>query len=196
MTSRVRHRTRWTLASVWCSSALAVLIAFAAPAARAAVFASQDAALHAAFPDADRIEPHAYVLDDAQAERIKQLAEADLERKVWTVHSAHRGAELLGYAVLDVRTVRTLPEALLIVLAPDGSVRSVRVIAFHEPSEYQPNQHFLEQMDGKRLSPELHLKRDIHGIAGATLSSQAVTRGVRTALALYQVLIHDGAAAE
>ena len=101
--------------------------------------------------------------NDAQAERIKQLAEADLDRKVWTVHTAHRGAELLGYAVLDVRTVRTLPEALLIVLAPDGSVRSVRVLAFHEPSEYQPNQHFLEQMDGKRLSPELHLKRDIHG---------------------------------
>ena len=112
------------------------------------------------------------------------------------MHSAHRGAELLGYAVLDVRTVRTLPEALLIVLAPDGSVRSVRVLAFHEPSEYQPNQHFLEQMDGKQLSPELHLKRDIHGIAGATLSSQSVTRGVRTALALYQVLIHDSAVAE
>lgn len=196
MTSRVRRQIRWTLASVWCSSALAVLIAFAAPAARAGVFASQDAALHAAFPDADRIEPHAYVLDDAQAERIRQLAEADLDRKVWTLHSAHRGTELLGYAILDVRTVRTLPEALLIVLAPDGSVRSVRVIAFHEPSEYQPNQHFLAQMDGKRLSPDLHLKRDIHGIAGATLSSQAVTRGVRTALALYQVLIHDGAAAE
>jgi Na+-translocating ferredoxin:NAD+ oxidoreductase RnfG subunit len=187
---------RWTLASGWCSSALAVLLAFAAPAARAAVFASEDQALHAAFPDADRIEPHAYVLNDAQAERIKQLAEADLDRKVWTVHAAHRGAELLGYAVLDVRTVRTLPEALLIVLAPDGSVRSVRVLAFHEPSEYQPNEHFLEQMDGKRLSPELHLKRDIHGIAGATLSSQSVTRGVRTALALYQVLIRDGAVAE
>jgi FMN-binding domain len=196
MTSRERPPIRWTLASVWCSSALALLLAFAAPAAWAGVYASQDEALHAAFPDADRIEPHAYVLDDAQAARIRQLAEADLERKIWTVHSAHKGPELLGYAVLDVRTVRTLPEALLIVLAPDGSVRSVRVLAFHEPSEYQPNDHFLGQMDGKRLSPELHLKRDIHGIAGATLSSQAVTRGVRTALALFQVLIHDGAVAE
>ena len=76
MTSRVRHRIRWTLVSGWCSSALAVLIACAAPAARAGVFASQDAALHAAFPEADRIEPHAYVLDEAQTERIQQLAEA------------------------------------------------------------------------------------------------------------------------
>ena len=44
------------------------------------------------------------------------------------------------------------------------------------------------QMQGKRLSPDLHLKREIHTIAGATLSSQSVTRSVRTALALYQVL--------
>jgi len=51
-------------------------------------------------------------------------------------------------------------------------------------------------MDGKRLGPDLHLKRAIHTIAGATLSSQAVTRSVRTALALYQVLLGNDAAAE
>ena len=52
-----------------------------------------------------------------------------------------------------------------------------------------------EQLTGKELGPNLHLKRDVHQIAGATLSSQSVTRAVRTALALYQVVIRTDAAA-
>ena len=32
----------------------------------------------------------------------------------------------------------------------------------------------------------------MHGIAGATLSARATTRGVRRALALYQVLVQRG----
>ncbi len=166
-------------------------LALAAGAASGAVFRSQEDALRDAFPDADRIEAHRYVLDEAQASQLRALAETDLDRKLWTVHTAHKGDELLGYAVLDVRTVRTFQEALLIVLTPDGAVRSVRVLAFHEPLEYQPSERWLGLFGGRRLGPELHLKRDIRQIAGATLSSQSVTRAVRTTLALYQVVIRD-----
>jgi hypothetical protein len=160
------------------------------------VYRTQDEALHDAFPDADRIEAKVFVLDDAQASQVRELSEAELDRKIWTVHAAHRGEELQGYAVLDVRTVRTFPEALLIVLTPDGAVRSVRVLAFHEPTEYQPPERWLGLFSGKRLGPDLRLKRDIQGIAGATLSSQSVLRAVRTALALYQVVIRDPNAVE
>ena len=120
--------------------ALALLLALPAAFASAVVYRSQDEALHDAFPDADKIEPRAFVLDEAQAARVQALAEVALDRKIWTVHVAHRGGDVLGYAILDVRTVRTMPEALLIVLTPDGAVRSVRVLAFHEPTEYQPSE--------------------------------------------------------
>jgi Na+-translocating ferredoxin:NAD+ oxidoreductase RnfG subunit len=190
------------LASVSSSKALAAaaLVALVCglwiPQARANVYASKDEALREAFPDAERIEEKSYVLTADQAAAIAERAKAPLERRIWTLYSAYRGSTLLGSAVIDVRNVRTLPEALLIVIAPDGSVRSLRVLAFHEPTEYQPSERWLAQMDGKRLGPELHLKRAIHTIAGATLSSQAVTRSVRTALALYQVLLGNDAAAE
>lgn len=189
------------MASAWCSRAaltLAVaLLCTVAPApARATVYHSRAEALALAFPDADRIEEQSYVLSESQAKSISELAGAELTRKVWTVHAAWRGNERLGFAILDVHTVRTLPEALLVVLSPDGAVRSLRILAFHEPSEYQPSERWLGQMDGKRLGPELHLKREIHVLAGATLSSHAVTRSVRTALALYQVLLVNEHAAE
>ncbi len=175
---------------------VALLCTVIAPQARATVYASKDAALHEAFPDADRIEEKSFILTAAQAQAIELHSRAPLERQIWTLYSAFRGDALLGSAVIDVRNVRTLPEALLIVIAPDGSVRSLRILAFHEPSEYQPSARWLAQLDGKRLGPDLHLKRGIHTIAGATLSSQAVTRSVRTALALYQVLLANDHAAE
>ena len=180
------------MASGWCSS-LALCLALAAGPAGATVYASQDAALHDAFPDADAIEAKSYVLDEAQAERVRLLAEADLDRKIWTIHTAKHGGETLGYAVLDMRTVRTLPEALLVVLTPDGAVRSLRILAFHEPGEFQPPPRWLALFEGRHLDDDLKLKRGIQQITGATLSSQSVTRAVRTALALYQVLIRPAA---
>jgi len=157
-----------------------------APRAGAAVYASQEQALADAFPDAERIEPRRVVLDDAQVAAIEADALVKLTRRIWTIYEAHRGGALLGLAVIDVHTVRTVPEALLVVLRPEGSLRSVRVLAFHEPSEYQPPARWLAQLEGRSLSPELNLHRGLHALAGATLSSQAVVRSVRTVLALYR----------
>jgi Na+-translocating ferredoxin:NAD+ oxidoreductase RnfG subunit len=84
--------------------------------------------------------------------------------------------------------VRTHPEAFLVVLSPEGSVRSLRVLAFHEPLEYLPPGRWYEQFGGKSLADALRVGGDVHGIVGATLTAQATTRGVRRALALYQVL--------
>ncbi len=182
-----------TLATAGLVALLATLLA---PGAHATVYASKQEALRQAFPDADRIDEKSFVLTPEQARAIETRSLAALERQIWTVYSAFRGNEMLGSAVIDVRNVRTLPEALLIVIAPDGSVHSLRILAFHEPTEYQPSERWLATIGGRHLGPDLHLKRGIHTIAGATLSSQAVTRSVRTALALYQVLLGNHDAAE
>jgi hypothetical protein len=157
--------------------------------ASARVFHSQRDALELAFPEADRIERRNLILNDAQAEAIRSRSRAPLDSRIVTLHVGWRDNEVLGYAVIEVHTVRTLPEALMTVLAPDGSVRSVRVLAFYEPVDYMPPPRWLAQFDEKRLGPALQIKRDVHAIAGATLSSRAATRSVRRALAFYEVLI-------
>ncbi len=180
-------------ASVWSSSALAglaaALLLTTAGTAAARVFMSRAEALELAFPAAERLEPLRFALDDAQARQVEALAQAPLESRIVTLHAGRRGDALLGYALIDVHTVRTLPEALMIVLDPQGQVRSVRVLAFHEPSDYLPTEGWFSQFEGRELAPDLQLKGRIHAIAGATLSARAVTRSVRRALALYQVLI-------
>jgi Na+-translocating ferredoxin:NAD+ oxidoreductase RnfG subunit len=79
----------------------------------------------------------------------------------------------------------------MVVLTPQGGVRSLRLLAFHEPLEYQPTRRWYDQFERKSLEQPLRLGGDIHGIVGATLTARATTSGVRRALAFYDVLVRD-----
>jgi Na+-translocating ferredoxin:NAD+ oxidoreductase RnfG subunit len=184
------------LASEWRSrlAALACAVALAGPVlpARAQVFMTKAQALTWAFPGADRVESETFVLTEDQVRRVEERARARLDSRLVTLYTGVKDGTVLGHALIDVHTVRTLPEAFLVVLGPDGGVLRLRVLAFHEPQEYLPPVRWLAQFEGKDGSAPLRLQRDVHGIAGATLSSQAVTGGVRRALALHEILIRHG----
>ena len=175
--------------------ALALCLGAVPHAAGARVYYSKSEALASAFPGADQVESRTVVLKDELAAAIESLAKARLESRLITIYTGVKDDGIVGYAFIDIHTVRTLPEAFLIVLSPDGHVSSLRLLAFYEPSEYKPSERFLAQFDARALDPELRLGGAIHGIAGASLSSRAVTTSVRRSLALYQVLVRDGSGA-
>ena len=158
------------------------------------VFLSRSEALELAFPDALRVESRTFVLTDEQAERIEALAKAPLDSRLVTVYTGVGEEGVLGHAFLDIHEVRTMAEALLVVLSPRGEVRNLRLLAFHEPEEYAPSPRWLEQFESRSLSARLRVGADIHGIAGSTLTSRAVTRAVRRAGALYEVLLRPAVA--
>ena len=171
----------------------ALLVAAAAPLPAAAkVFYSRDEALELAFPDADRVESETYVLDDGEVGQVESLAKCQIDTKLVKIYKGVRGEQVIGYAVIDVHNVRTLPEAFMVVLTPDGEVRSLRVLAFHEPLEYMPTSRWYRQFDHAKTGAPLRVGRDVHGVVGATLSARATTKGVRRALAFYEVLIQNG----
>lgn len=173
--------------------ALVLLCGALLPAASSAkVFYSRSEALEIAFPDADRVEDETVLLEDAQVEAVQALAHSRLESRLVRVYRGYRDSELLGYAFIDVHNVRTLPEAFMVVLSPEGAVRTLRVLAFHEPLEYMPTERWYDQFENASGRSQLRVGRDVHGIVGATLSARATTRGVRRALALYQVVLQAG----
>jgi hypothetical protein len=161
-------------------------------AARAKVLHSREEVLTLAFPEAERVETRTVTLTAEQGKRVETLATTPWEAKPVTVYIGHKGDQDLGYAFLDSRIVRTLPATFLVVLSPAGVVQHVYILAFHEPDDYLPLERWLQQFDQQTLSPDLQLRKNIHGIAGATLSSQAVTGAVRQSLALFQVLFQEG----
>jgi Na+-translocating ferredoxin:NAD+ oxidoreductase RnfG subunit len=177
--------------SLWLGAALLCLGLMAAPAA-GKVFYSQSEALELAFPGAERVEGQTHLLRDDQVERIEELSQTRLDSKLVKIYTGLREGEVLGYAVIEVHNVRTLPEAFMVVMTPEGNVRSLRMLAFHEPLDYLPAERWYEQFARKSLEAPLRLGGDVHGVVGATLSAQATTRGVRRALALYEVLVRDG----
>jgi hypothetical protein len=157
--------------------------------ATAKAFYSKQEALTAAFPDADKVDTQTFFLTETQAQHVTTLTGAPLESKLATMYVGQRAGQLLGYAVIETSIVRTLPETFLIVISPTGVVEKLFILAFYEPEEYMPSERWLKQFEQQKLHPDLQVRRDIHGIAGATLTSRAITSGVRRALALFHVLL-------
>jgi Na+-translocating ferredoxin:NAD+ oxidoreductase RnfG subunit len=169
----------------------ALLMAVLPAAAGAKVFHARDEALLLAFPDADRTEARNFFLTSEQRQAIQERARAALETNLVTVYVGYRGGQRVGYAILDTHIVRTLPETFLVVLTPEGEVASTHVLAFYEPLEYLPGDRWVAQFDGKRLDDDLSVGRGIAAITGSTLTSRAVTDGIRRALGIYAVLLGE-----
>ncbi len=188
-----RHRAARALIGVLAA------FSFAATTAEAKVFQARQEALEQAFPDADRIEKDTIILSQDQVTAIESAARAAVHTKLITIFTAWKGDEVLGYAHIDVHTVRTHPSALLVVWLPDGTVRSVRILAFHEPLDYLPAEKWYAQFEGTDGDDKLRVGGDIHGVVNATLSTRVAAASVRRALAYHAVLIApelDGGANE
>jgi Na+-translocating ferredoxin:NAD+ oxidoreductase RnfG subunit len=186
----LRHRIRFKTRALICLlSGAAVLSAVSAGVASAKIFASQEQALAEAFPDASRIDRETVLLLKKDAEKISALIHEEVTSKVVVLHTAYSGEKVIGYAQIDVHNVRTKPEALMIVLTADGAIRSVRVLAFHEPLDYMPTDRWYTQFEGRSKQEGLRVGRGIHAVVGATLSARAATDGVRRMLAYWEVLL-------
>lgn len=157
----------------------------------AKVFYAKDEALKLAFPDGDQVEMRTFIMKDSEHQRAQNMARTLIDSKLFTFYVGKKGGVILGYAAIDTHRVKTLPGTFMIVLSPEGAIRTTVVLAFHEPTEYLLSERWLEQFREKRLSPDLWVGRDIAGIAGSTLTTQAVTQGVRKVLALFEILIKE-----
>ena len=177
--------------SFFLALGVAVLIAavLLASSTGATVFYTQDDAFALAFPGATRVEGETFILTGEQVKELERLGRAKLPRKVLTIHSAWKDDTLLGYAHIDVHTVRTKPEALLVVLNPDAEVTDTRVLAFHEPLEFMPSDSWYRTFVGQDMDSDLRVGFDVDGVTGATLSTWATVDSVRRMLAFYKVLL-------
>lgn len=175
-----------------CSPLVALvllLVLGAAPAASAEVYYARDEALALAFPAGTTVEPRTAFLTDAQAAALGTDTAAS---KLFTYYRGVHDGRVIGYAVIDSHIVRTLPEAFMAVLKPDGSVDRVVMLAFYEPPEYAPAERWLEQFAGRRHHPAgdgWRVGRDVHGISGATLTANAMADAMRRIVLLYELVI-------
>lgn len=156
----------------------------------AKIFYSKNEALELAFGKGTQVELLSLFPDQQQAAKIEELAKVKLDSGLFTFYAGKNQGKVLGYAAIETITVRTKPETLMIVLNPDGELRNVTTLAFHEPPEYQPPERWFEQLY-KRPLADMDFNKGIDGISGATLSTRATVSSVRKVIAIYQVLVKD-----
>ncbi len=113
-----------------------------------------------------------------------------MESSLYTFYVGKKGGKILGYAAIENHTVRTKPETLLVLLSPQGLVKVIHTLAFHEPPEYQPPQRWYQQLYKRELD-QLSFRADIQGITGATLSTRSAINITRKVMAIYQILVKD-----
>jgi hypothetical protein len=95
-----------------------------------------------------------------------------------------RDSALLGFA--QVRNVKGKEQPITFLVAVDGhnALQDVDVLVYREPYggevAYEP---WRKQFRGKTATAPLIVGKDIRNISGATISSHAVTLGIRKALA-------------
>lgn len=156
----------------------------------ATIFYSKNEALELAFGKDKQVELLSLFPDENQTAKIQELAKVKLESGLFTFYVGKAQDKILGYAAIETITVRTKPETLMIVLTPEGELRNVYTLAFHEPPEYMPPERWFEQLY-KRPLAEMDFSKGVDGISGATLSTRAGLSSVRKVMAMYQVMIKD-----
>jgi Na+-translocating ferredoxin:NAD+ oxidoreductase RnfG subunit len=153
----------------------------------AQVFYSKTEALELAFGKST-VENLSLFPEETDVAKIQSLAKTKLESGLFTFYVGKENGKVLGYAAIESETVRTKPETVMILLTPDGELKSVTILAFHEPPEYMPPERWFESLAKRPLS-EMDFSKGIDGISGATLSTRSALSSVRKVMAIYQVMV-------
>ena len=156
--------------------------------AAAKVLMSQKDALALAFPESVKVERRTAFLTDAQASAVEKDAQSKLDSRVWTYYVGTSSRGVAGTAYFESHKVRTMNETFMVVVDPDATVRFIEILSFAEPDEYLAPKKWLSQFAGKQLNDDLLIRRGLRNITGASITSEAVTRGVRRILAVHRAL--------
>jgi Na+-translocating ferredoxin:NAD+ oxidoreductase RnfG subunit len=151
-------------------------------------YATEFEVLELAFPGAD-IEEKTIKITPEMRKKIEGLVKGRFFKRRVSFYIAEKGGETLGYAAVTNEIGKTKNITFMVVLDNSGGVKSVDILVFRESQGYEiDNPRWREQFVGKTLKDPLRLKRDIRNISGATMSSRAVTKGVKKVLAVFQVV--------
>ena len=129
-------------------------------------------------------------LTPAQALKIifADSAEVVTEKKGGrNFYLAKTGGKVDGYALIDNEIGKTEPITFITAITPAGKVKAVEILVYREShGGGVVARGFTGQFKGKSGADPVRVGQDIKNITGATLSSRAVSRGVKHALALWE----------
>ena len=146
-----------------------------------------DEALDKVFAKADTLWAETWDPPPADRQAMEFALGWHLPTQPFVFHRARRGNKDLGYAMVDEQRGRFKPITFMVMVKPDGTVGRVEVLVYRESrGDGVRRQRFLKQFRGKDSKDPVRINRDITVLSEATLSSRALTAGVKKAIFLVQ----------
>jgi len=157
------------------------------------IYLKPEEALKLAFKGSKEVVLEKRILTPAQKDLAEKSAGSPFEKSEWKIYVGRTSDHIDAYAIIDHETGKMEPITFMTVISPQGSVRSVEILAYRESQGSEVHEpRFLKQYQNKTLSSPLRPGQDIQNISGATLSVRAVTAGVRRDLAVWDVIYGEG----
>lgn len=188
MTDPYRGSLGWAMA-------LAALTAAPVQIVVAMEYLSVEGAQKALFPQADVFSELVLSLNATQREQVARLAGPQPPHRSLRAWKAMRGGELVGYLFVDEVIGREDFITYAAGIDAAGRLSALEVLAYRESHGGEiRSDAWRRQFAGRQGLGELRVQTDIKNIAGATLSCEHVTAGVRWLVALWQVALRPAAA--
>jgi len=146
-------------------------------------------------PNAQEIKKEIKVLTKEQKNFVAKTSGVKLDPELdneFIFYEGIAGGKVVGYAAED--RVRGKWGIIRYVAAfnPEGTIRDI-VVLEHKEKRGKPvsEDRFLGQFKGKTTDDKIRLNRDIDGISGATVTSQAMTEGLKKMIHIFNVLYKE-----
>jgi Na+-translocating ferredoxin:NAD+ oxidoreductase RnfG subunit len=176
--------------AVLASTVVAVLAAAPFHCASSAVYASVADAQRELFPEAVSFDIVALSLSESQLQEVARVSGQQAAHGALKVWTARHGETVLGHVFVDEVIGREDVITYAVGIRADGRLLPLHVLEYRESHGGEiRNPRWLAQFAGRSTVQQLRFPADIKNIAGATLSSEHVTAGVRRILAMWQTAL-------
>ena len=145
------------------------------------------------FGDASRFVSVTVNIDSIVSSHMLSRTSQVIRGRVTIREAIGANGTIIGFGITDDVRGKEQPITYITLIKPDGTIADIEVLAYRESygGEVQ-YESFRKQFRGKRASSDIRLGRDIQNIAGATISSRAITVGARKVIVLFDELRKDG----
>jgi Na+-translocating ferredoxin:NAD+ oxidoreductase RnfG subunit len=166
----------------------ALALASQAHAGAKGLFYNEEASRKELFPAADGFALDTLRLDSAAAVAAKAKLRQPAAESQAVFERILSGGKPIGYLYRARERGKVELMDFAVALDTAGKVRRVLLTAYRENIGGEVgSRRFMDQYKGKGPADPLQLNRDVDGISGATLSSRAVTLGVRKAVVFWML---------
>lgn len=151
----------------------------------AQVFMTEEQALKAVFGEGFQVEREQKSISEIDRRTLAAASGLRFPEPAVTFMVGRNTGQIIGYALVMNEIGKSEPITFMVVMSPDQRVTDVHLMVFRESRGAEVReQRFLRQFRGKRIKDAIQVNNDIINYSGATLSSKAISRGVKRALLL------------